>query len=1270
MPNPIEFGSETLGALRSRVDETALKTLIPSLRTGTITMLFTDIVGSTPLKQGSPYAEEHYFADIKHPHDIRLKSIIETFSGQILNLIGDAFFVGFQGARNAVRCAHAIQEALLNNPIQTSLGPLRVRIGVHTGEPAVYKNVLDNYDLSGPDVDKAWRIMSEAGAEQVFLSPQTKTLAEALVGFSFHSHGRRFLKGLGWNEVFELLWGTRIPRSPLGDSHNPTPGPQSNFVGRTQELETLRKSLSEHRLVTLTASSGMGKTRIAWEISLHSADEPWAEQGFSFAHLDQIAIDTASAVYDALIASLRLDSAAAGGAMAALRAEFQAGPALLILDNCETALESIAEITNQLLTSCPHLRILATSHRPLGLRGVEAVINLGPMTLPMGESATVAALETQDSYQLFLAAARRARVGWSVPDAKAGTLSRLLRLTDGIPLAIELVAAAVPLSSLERIADDLEATPLGDVTDAEILFGSIVGSGPERHLSLLRCFQWSFNHLSHQERHLFTQLSVFAETFTETAARRVCGLENARPLLAGLVRANLIYLSADLNPSRYFMLRIGREFARIKASEAGIESQLNERYVHFFHELATFGVNLDEVEESITWEDEWPDLLAAAQKAQQLADRQAVWQISRALSPFLMRRGLWTERERLNRSAVVSAQEVGAERPLVHSLIDLGVVLEALGRWDDAATVLQHSLDAAQQNPRSDINSQAKALERLGRIHEKLGRPEDATRAFEALQKLTPKLITAKSRSRALEQEGHMLQKQGRWLDAERKYRDSLALRQASDDTQGVAYSRSSLGVNLTLRGDWQAAEAELRKSLRDSAALGLTQHQSFVLRHLGSLFRSQGRYADAQRYLEESVRLCDTDPKGRAVTLGMLARVFRIQRRWADAEDALQKSLEISESLSDRPGLSRVYGELGTTYRLQRRWDEAIAAFRQSCSLRRSDDHGDHRDLAITLDRLAQVYMRSGNLQEAKALSEESVALSQRARRGHQTAITATNLALICAAQGDRDAALRGLDDAIAFLRTEKDNRLLPSIKKLRDRIERLMRPEIPWTQWAEGVYIEQLVSIRRLFDGSTSTDPIAGYKRLIEEFTDAGQTMEAAIALNELGSAYRRLPIPNYTEGATAIQSALSMFEDQDLTVGKAAAWHKLGNLHFAEHELEKAENAYAKSLRLKREILDDEGEAITLDHLADIYLAQGRFDEAEDALERSREILRPFGTTRQRWITFTKLIELKKQRNDVPAAIALARAAVTELTGDGRVSEEARTLLSRLLANEHYA
>lgn len=1264
MDDRFELLPDRFDSVRSNVDESALLALFPKLLPGTLSMLFTDVVGSSRLKRTNPGAETKYFAEIKPRHDQLLKDEIEKAGGHVLNVIGDCFFAGFQSAKNAVLCARSIQEALEAVPIQTPLGPLRVRIGLHSGEPTLYRNPIGRIDLCGSDVDLAARLQTLADGDQVFLSEQIAILTRSLHGLRFHSHGTHFLRGVGDHEVIELVWANRVPKRPHGGSHEPMPFAQSDFVGRKAELEALTQAISKYRLVTLTGAGGLGKTRLAREVFLHAGDWPWAAEGAAFVALDQITSDTKEAVQDAMVLALKLDTTVSEGAGPLLQEEFQGGSRLLILDNCETAPKSVAGIVAELLAACPNLRVLATSQRALGLRQIEAVISLDPMAAPGAEAVSTTELAQLDSYQLFAAAARRADADWVLPAELVKTLVRILQLTDGIPLAIELVAAGVQYSSLQEIASDLAATPLGSITDAEAVTGPTTVSQTDRHQSLARCFQWSFDHLTSAEQAAFTKLGVFVESFTESAAAFVCGLDDSKIALAKLVNAGLVQRRIDTEPSRYFLLGMTRAFARLKAPEALIHD-LDLRYVQFFHELARRSTASRETNETLSWEHDWPHLIAASQKAKQLGDPQAVWRISRALSPYLLQSGLWVECEGLNRAAVAAAESVGAVHIVLQALLTLARVLDARGKWREEAETLRRCADVPQRDRQATLALQAFALQRLGPLLMKLGRDAEAEAVLRELQTLTPRIEGSKARATSLDQEAFLLQARQRWSDAERKFRESLALRESEEDFAGIAHSHVNLGLHFMYRGDWDEAQVALHRGLREWARLGSARQEGIVLGHLGGLLRRQGRYAEAQAALEESLQLRSGDPKVQAVTLTQLARVLRLQHRLDEAELTVRKALELAESLNAPQAIRFAYNELGTLHEVQRKWPEAEAALDRSAR-RLSRDGNDPRGLAMTLERLARVHLRCGHVEKAKAVLEESISVAKRARQFSQAAATTMDLALALAAEGDKNGALKGLEEAIGMLTGNEERRLLTAAKDLRGRLGRQMKPGVPWSQWFDAAYSDQLIRIRKRYmpglNEPTSATIVNGYKLLIQEFSDAGRMMEAAIAMNELGSACRRLPIPDFGQSEASIRSALTLFRELEIAIGQADSWHKLGDLFFAKKELAKSEEAYQNSLRLKRAAQNDLAEAITLDHLAEVYLAEDRLDEAEDAMKRAFEIIRSFGSAQQKWFPLRHLAELRERRGDLAGALEWARTAIKEV-GVSRVGREAQELLQRL-------
>ena len=267
MSEPHEPSDEKILSLCTGVQKDALATLL-SLGLGDVTMMFTDIKGSTSLKK-SVGGDREYFQRVKDKHDKLLQECILHHGGHILNVVGDSFFAGFDDARRAIGCALEIQRSLEATPIATPQGNLAVRIGIHTGEPVVYENeVVKRTDLTGNDVDMAARIEALADGGQILLSQVTAALvAESCKesGYRLHSHGLYTLKGIGEREVFEVLWGSREPRKPApavetgSQPAPPAPATPDALIGMT---------LGGCKILSCIGRGGMGAVYKAEQLKL------------------------------------------------------------------------------------------------------------------------------------------------------------------------------------------------------------------------------------------------------------------------------------------------------------------------------------------------------------------------------------------------------------------------------------------------------------------------------------------------------------------------------------------------------------------------------------------------------------------------------------------------------------------------------------------------------------------------------------------------------------------------------------------------------------------------------------------------------------------------------------------------------------------------------------------------------------------------------------------------------------------------------------------
>jgi len=465
---------------------------VPLQPSGTVTLVFTDIEGSTALLDELG-AES--FKETLADHRRALREAFGAHSGYEVDDAGDGLFYAFAAGSQAVTAVAHAMASLAD-------GPVRIRVGVHTGEP-----LLDPPKYVGPDVHKAARIMSAAHGGQVLLSGATRELvAEDVLDL-----GRHRLKDFPEPVSLYQLGPDRFP--PLRTISNTNlPVPLSSFVGREQEMAEVVSLVREKtgRLVTLAGPGGTGKTRLA----LEAAGELVSEFGAGVFWIGLSLVRDPELVVDTIAQTL--------GAKQELAAHIGEKQLLLVLDNLEQVVDSSIELA-AVLQSCPNLRLLVTSRELMRVDG-EVVY-------------PVPALAEPDAVELFCARARME------PD---DTVAELCGRLDNLPLALELAAARVsvlaPAQILERISQRLDLFRTGRDADP-------------RQQTLRATIAWSYDLLSPDEQRLFARLAVFRGGCTLEAAEEV--VDAYRDALQSLVDKSLVRHTNE----RFWMLETIRAFA-------------------------------------------------------------------------------------------------------------------------------------------------------------------------------------------------------------------------------------------------------------------------------------------------------------------------------------------------------------------------------------------------------------------------------------------------------------------------------------------------------------------------------------------------------------------------------------------------------------------------------------------------------------------------------------------------------------------------------------
>jgi class 3 adenylate cyclase len=332
---------------------------------GTVTFLFTDIEGSTRLWQAFPAAMKDALAR----HHALLQQAIDAHNGYVFQIVGDAFCAAFHTAHEGVAAALAAQRALKQERWRDT-GPIRVRMALHTGtaefEVGAYKS--GEY-ASGLTLSRVARLLAAGHGDQILVSHATEQLAREQLppGIEFRDLGERRLRDLTRAaRVFQLIGPDLVsdfpPLRSLDALPNNLPVQVTSFVGRKREISEATALLAERRLLTLVGPGGTGKTRLSLQVAANLV-ESFAD-GVWFVELAPLS--DAALLPQAVAGALSVREEADRPLLTTIVEHLRDRTLLLILDNCEHLIEACARLTDEILRSCPKLRVLASSREALG----------------------------------------------------------------------------------------------------------------------------------------------------------------------------------------------------------------------------------------------------------------------------------------------------------------------------------------------------------------------------------------------------------------------------------------------------------------------------------------------------------------------------------------------------------------------------------------------------------------------------------------------------------------------------------------------------------------------------------------------------------------------------------------------------------------------------------------------------------------------------------------------------------------------------------------
>jgi len=711
-----------------------------------------------------------------------------------------------------------------------------------------------------------------------------------------------------------------IKKETITPRHN-LPFQLSKFIGREKELNEITSLIASHRLVTLTGTGGIGKTRLSLKVGEHLLDE-YADGVWL---VELAPLSAPALVLQTVAIQFNLVEGSEELLTEKLIHVLRPRTLLLILDNCEHLLDACAQLANTLLRNCPNLKIIATSREPLGITG-EAQYHVPPMALPDIQQLLEKILG-YESVQLFEERARLVQGNFSLTMENASSITRICHRLDGIPLAIELAAARVNLLSTEQIALRLDES-------FNLLTGGSRITLP-RHQTLRASIDWSWNLLSDPERILLRRLSIFAGGWTLDAAEVVCtgndiGPNQVLDVMTQLTAKSLVVVNqAEGRDRRYRLLEMIRQYARDKLVEVGEEENIYEKHLNYFlnisQQIEYELVRYQQMEWYARTNDELDNVRVALEYAGKSNRVEAGLYISarirnfweyfdmnegmRWLSEFLGRpeskefpvarvRALYAngwfkalsnqfdESRSAAEECMALSRTCGDQYGEVDALYLLGFISDGKEKTEfcQQALALARSL--------GDVVRQTTALNFLGWDHSDLSR---ALASWEAAIPLYHQIGNRRALANCLGRLGFYLMLEGNLESAQKYLDESNLLYQQLNINTGYDHLNAAYALIALMRGDYEQARTRCLESARIAKETGSRMDYLWANYRLGVVEMREGNITEARQLLTETAQAFYKDGYsiGIVITLQYMASLYVVVGKaesaarligWADA--------------------------------------------------------------------------------------------------------------------------------------------------------------------------------------------------------------------------------------------------------------------------------------------------------------------------------------------------------------------------------------------------
>jgi predicted ATPase/DNA-binding SARP family transcriptional activator len=637
-----------------------------------------------------------------------------------------------------------------------------------------------------------------------------------------------------------------IPSKQKPETITNIPVPLTSFIGREKELKEIERLLSNSRLLTLTGSGGVGKTRLA----IKTASDLIKKFKDGVFWVDLVSLSDENLIPQEIAQALHIRETPQESLLETLKDHLKMKELLIVLDNCEHLIRACAQYAEQLLAACPKVKILATSIEALGLFN-ETIWQVPSLPLPkMEQTIPLQELREFASIALFVERAGYAKSGFALTEQNVRSVAQICQRLDGIPLAIELAAARNKVLSVDEIAARLD--------DRFSLLTAGSRTAIPRHQTLRATIDWSHDLLSEQERILFRRQAVFAGGFTLEAAEAVCSFGELKrsdilELLGRLVDKSLVIVeqAATTGETRYRLLETIRQYALEKLAGIGEAREIRDQHLDFFVKLADqaesyiFG---DQSAVRFKWLDqELDNIRAAIEWSTNSGKAVAALQITGALVYFWFAHG-YHGSEWNDRVQQALARPEGRERTLARAkaLNGIGFMYWADIYPMDKRSELEEALSIGREL--GDHWNIATALRNLGLTENIKGNYQQAQTLLEQSlaiwRDMGPEGKMGRSWTLIFLGDGAL--NQGESELARSYYEEAKTILREIGDINFLAYLVRRLGQLAWREGDNEKAIALCRESLNLNRGVGDARGMVACLAGFAAIAVIQGRFERA----------------------------------------------------------------------------------------------------------------------------------------------------------------------------------------------------------------------------------------------------------------------------------------------------------------------------------------------------------------------------------------------------------------------------------------